>query len=292
MNELPLPMPQPDGIGLLDILDTLAENLKLLILGPLAAGLLALGLCFVWPKTFESVAVLQADPAIASFMTTVAVLDTAVQSLSLRKDITLEESREELRSRIKTSVGRNDKLLTLSVSGETPAKARATASALLDAIYVQSKPRGSQKAKLEKQLLEAQTRLNTAQTTSAQLARSMGAALAGPSRASRMQHTECLDMLAVGSAGLLEASAAAQKQIVELEIQLEGLTDSQLVQAPTLPENPARPDKRKIVAMAVLGSGLLLLVFVFFRSGMRSIKDSERLVKLSRIRRSLGLSPR
>ncbi|NQW94007.1 MAG: hypothetical protein HQ446_08240, partial [Polaromonas sp.] len=49
-------------ISLLDLLVTLADNVKLLILGPLAAGLTALAIAFALPQTFESVAILQAEP--------------------------------------------------------------------------------------------------------------------------------------------------------------------------------------------------------------------------------------
>jgi uncharacterized protein involved in exopolysaccharide biosynthesis len=80
-------------IGLLDILVTLAENLKLLIIAPLIVGLCALGIGFVLPQTFESVAVLQAEQSTASLMTTAAVLDPVVAALGLAKGTTTSCSR-------------------------------------------------------------------------------------------------------------------------------------------------------------------------------------------------------
>lgn len=47
-----------DEISLLDLALTVAENLRLLIIGPIAAGLIALGVSSLLPKTFESVAIL------------------------------------------------------------------------------------------------------------------------------------------------------------------------------------------------------------------------------------------
>jgi hypothetical protein len=41
MDAIPLPSPAEDEISLLDLLVTVSENIKLLILGPLAAGLCA-----------------------------------------------------------------------------------------------------------------------------------------------------------------------------------------------------------------------------------------------------------
>ena len=120
-----------DEVGLLDILLTLAENAKLLIVGPLFVGLCALGIGYMLPQTFESIAVLQAEQATASLMTTAAVLDPVVTKLGLAKDASVEEARSGLRQSVKASVGRNDKLLTLTltVSGSTPQQAQAKANA-------------------------------------------------------------------------------------------------------------------------------------------------------------------
>lgn len=281
------PTPQPDEMGLIDICVLLAENIKLLVLGPLVAGLLALGISFFWPRTFESVAVLQAEPAIASLMTSAAVLDPIANTLRLSDEATAEQAREMLRKRIKTSFGRSDKLLTLTASGNTPTQAQAIARGLLEGVYAQSRPKGSQKARLERQLLEAEARLLTAQSVAAQLALSLATPKGVPS-AARIERSDALDLLAGGSAGLLDASAAAQKRIVELEEVLEGVTEAQVMQTPTLPERAVSPKKVQIAVMSSLGTGILLLVWVFIRGGMRRLQDAESLVKLVRIRHLLG----
>ena len=43
-----------EGIDLLDLLQVLADNLRLLLLGPLVAGLLVLGITFLIPPTFTA----------------------------------------------------------------------------------------------------------------------------------------------------------------------------------------------------------------------------------------------
>ena len=45
-------LPEDDGIKLLDILQTLAENARLLIYGPLIVGLVALGIAFLLKPTY------------------------------------------------------------------------------------------------------------------------------------------------------------------------------------------------------------------------------------------------
>ena len=46
--------PEDDEISLLDLLEVIVDNLRLLVLGPLAAGLLALGITFAIPPTFTA----------------------------------------------------------------------------------------------------------------------------------------------------------------------------------------------------------------------------------------------
>ena len=52
-DESPLP-PADDEISLLDLLLVVAENARLLIFGPILAGLAALGIAFVIPPTFTA----------------------------------------------------------------------------------------------------------------------------------------------------------------------------------------------------------------------------------------------
>lgn len=274
-----------EEVSLLDLLVTLAENARLLIIGPLLVGLCALGLGFVLPQTFQSVAVLQAEQATASLMTTAAVLDPVAAGLGMGmgKDDSAEESRRTLREQIKVAVGRNDKLLTLTVSAPTPQQAQATANALLQQTYLQSRPKGSVGKRLAGQLAEAQGRLKNAESAAAgMLKRLETSAVSAPGGSE----------LARGYADLLTAAAAAQGQVSALEAQLEGLSEALLVQAPTLPQKASQPKKALMAIGATLGTGLLLLLFIFVRQALRTTAtDAEAAGKLARIRRALGLKP-
>ena len=53
----PVPVEDDDEISLLDLLQVVVDNLRLLVLGPLAAGLLALGISFVIAPTFTATTV-------------------------------------------------------------------------------------------------------------------------------------------------------------------------------------------------------------------------------------------
>lgn len=269
-------------VNVLDILITVAENFKLLVIVPLLVGVCALGLGYALPKTFESVAVLQADQSIASLMTTAAVLDPAVIKLGLNKDASAEDARREFHKTVKTVVGKSDKLLTLTVNAPTPEQAQAKANALLEQTYLQSGPKGSVRARLEQQLVEVKKRLKNATSAADNLFERLGS-----TTASSVNNG---NELARGYADLLTVIAGAQRQSSELQTQLEGLSESQLIQAPTLPQKPSYPKKALMAIGATLATGLALLLFVFMRQALRNTaKDAGAAGKLGRIRRALGL---
>jgi uncharacterized protein involved in exopolysaccharide biosynthesis len=271
-------------ISLLDLLVTLADNVKLLILGPLAVGLIALAIAFVLPKSFESVAILPGDQATISVMTSTAALDPVIVSLGLDKNETLQEARLALLRRVKAAVGR-DKLLTLTVSDSSPRQAQATAQLLLNTTYEQLRPKDGNKVRIERQLVEAQLRLKNAELAAKSL-------LVVLERSSSQEKTGGFD-LPRGAAELLAAPSVALNQALALEAQLEGMTDSQLVQAPTLPEKAVSPKKGMIAVGATLATGFMLLLFVIIRNGLRNAEsDPASAVKLARIRRALTFRPK
>ena len=271
--------------SLLDVLVVIAENVKLRVFGSLAVGLTvgltALGLGFVVPQTYQSVAVFQANQAIASLMTTATVLDPVIVSLKLDQDTTLEEARTRLQSQIKASIGRADKLLTLTVSARSAAQAQAITADVIERTFVESRPKGTVRARLETQLAEARIRLKNAQDVGESLRNRLASsgALAGAGLE-----------IAWGYAELLTTSGAAQSQISTLEAELEGLNDAQRVQAPTLPVHPSQPKKALIAVGATLAAGLALLLFVFMRRGLWAAAANQiHLEKLVKICKSLGL---
>ena len=271
--------PQPEEFGLLDIFVTLAENFKLLFFVPLLVGLLALALTFTLPKTFESVAILNADQAIASLMTTATVLDPVAAEMGLTKDESIEEARRWLREKIKVAVGRTDKLLTLTVSASSPQQAQSIAEAVLQKTYIQSRPKASELIRLQTQLKDTQVRIKNAEDAADTLLKRMDSNGASSGTES-----------ARGYAELLNVAAAAQTQKIALEGRLEGLTDAQLIQNPTLPQKASKPKKALMGIGATLATGVVLLLFVFIRNGFRSAEiNVEAKEKIARIRRSFSM---
>jgi len=66
---------EEDEISLLDILVTLAAAWRLLVFGPIIAGVLAGGLSFLWSTTYESVAIVRLSEEDAALLHAAPVLD-------------------------------------------------------------------------------------------------------------------------------------------------------------------------------------------------------------------------
>lgn len=278
-------------ISILDILVTLSENAKLLIVGSLMTGLCAFGISYILPQTFESTAVLQApaparsqqsiEHVIASQLTTSVVLTPVIVKLELSRGESTEETLRALREQIKVAVGGKDKLITLTVAASTPQKAQAISFAILEQAYLQSRPAGSLRVRIEEELTGAKNRLKAAENTAVSLLKRI------ETPNSSIGGTDVVS----GYAGLLNAAADAQNKIGELKAQLEGMSESQLIQAPTLPEKASRPKKALLAIGFTLAAGLLILFFIFVRQALRKLDtDSADAAKLARIQKALYLT--
>ena len=273
---------EDDEISLLDLLLTVSQNIKLLILGPLAAGLCALGITFALPATYESVAILPSD--IGSTLRLASVLDPVVAKLDLAKGQTPEQARLALSRRIKFAQDKQTKLFTLTVSGDSPQQAQAMAKALLTTAYEFMRPRGSAKERLEIRLVQAKSTLADAKAATSGLLSILERGYK-PEFAAKATGTE----LPRGYADLLNFVTSSNAAVMALERELEGMTDEQLLQAPSLPENPASQKKAMKATIAALATGFALLLFVFIRQGLRTAgADPESAAKLAAIRCALG----
>jgi capsular polysaccharide biosynthesis protein len=278
----PTHYPEDDEISLLDLLQTIAENLRLLVIGPLVVGLLAIAWTSFMPKTYESTAILKSEQVTASLMLSAAVLDPIATNLGYTPKLEQDEARDKLKSQIKASFNAKDKLLTLTTQADTPQAAQALAKVVLQQTYILSQPRDTEKLRLQKQLAQAQAREKEATQTAQLLGRKMeGGGTTGASE------------VAQGYAQMIGVIKESQAIQIDIERQLQGLDASALVQEATLPTKHTAPKRGIITIMAALAAGFALLLFVFIRQALRNAsQDSESAQKLSAIqaawRKALG----
>lgn len=281
-----------DEVSLLDLLVVVAENIKLLILGPLVVGVLALAAGMALPPKYISSAIVAMPAAVpaqaglpnstlspargqeltpaqvAVLMTSPAVLDSVVETLELAHGAAVQAAGLALASQVKATVGK-DQLLRLDVTADAPAQAQALAKAVLASWLKNTIPSAQERANLETRLGYAQKSLDSV--------------------------TRMLTQSSTGVGPNLVVAADLQARyltdVVSLTKELQGLSPDVVVQAPTLPTEPA-PSKKKLVALlAALGSGFVLLLFVFMRQAWRQAAlDPEAAEKQVRLRAALGLN--
>ncbi|MEG0151108.1 MAG: Wzz/FepE/Etk N-terminal domain-containing protein [Comamonas sp.] len=274
-----------DELDLLDLLLTLVENWKLLILGPLVVGIIAFGVSFALPKTYESSSTLQVERGGSGFTANVAaslamsadVLTQIAPTAGLDEHLTTEEIVSKLNKRISVTVGKQDKLLNIQTRAQSPKAAQKLNQALLDALFPLSKPRGLEKKQLEQQLESEKRRLQEASKLEQDTAASIASGKAVTEATSRLYGE------------LLSANSTRQRAILDMERRLEGLDKDDVIQMPTLPEQSIQPKKTLLAIGAAVVTILALLLFVFIRQALRSAKESspEQAEKIGRIRKAL-----
>ena len=285
-----------DGEGsALDLLVAIAENLRLLILGPIIAGLMALGIAYIVPQSFTSQAILampmqmptqsQTLPAtptpnqVAAMMVSPIVLDSVIESLKLSSGASIQVARMRLASQIKSTVGK-DALLRLDVTANTPLDAQAIANAVIDTWLKSTVPGKQDRADLEKRLEFAKASLDSVNRLLERLTTDSGAKLTG----ALVRGEDGTTIVAMG-----ELQTRYLGDVLNIPRALRGVSRDVVVQPPTLPTEPVAPKKGLIAILTVLCSGILLTIWVFMRQTWKiAAQDPAIAAKQARLRAAIG----
>ena len=277
---------QEAGVGLLDLLLVVAESLKLLLLGPVVVGLFAFGVGFVLPQSFVSQAILlipstnsPSAAQAASMMTSPLVLDPVISSSDLFKDMPIQNARVDLAEKIKATLGK-DGLLRLHVTANDPKHAQDLSNAVIDVWLRSTVPGPQDRADLEKRLSYASNALASVSTLLEKLSVEGAVNLGRP-----LTRGEAgTGLVAVG-----ELQARYLNEVISIPRALQGLSRDVVKQPPTLPTEPVAPKKSLIAVITAMGTGFVLLFFVFVRQAWRKTKqDPDAAPKLARLRVAFG----
>lgn len=283
--------PKESEVGLLDMLVVVAENLKLLILGPLAAGLLALGICYLVPQSYTSEAIITlpnapnapnaanaATSQAAAFMTSALVLDPVIASLNLSDGHPIQVARKKLVSQIKAVVGK-DGLLRLDVTANTPAEAQNIGNAVISAWLKSTIPGAQDRADLEKRLEVAKVSLEGVERLLKRLTAEGASSLSQP-----LTRGEAgTSIVAIG-----ELQAKFLGDVLGIPRQLLGYSRDVIRQPPTLPTEPVSPKKALIATLVALISGFLLLLWIFLcQAWSNASQDPDKAKKQRRLNTAL-----
>ena len=288
MDEHPRP---DDEIDLLDLLVTVAENIKLLILGPLLAGVLAFGVVSVLPATYESGFKLQGQKKVGPTDKPIELFTPAQVNQLVTSPAVLADAAKALQSNgqgdwaallqsgaFSSQVLRNTTHVQVTVKTHDPQAAQAVAQALLKASLINSHVTGEAKAKIEAELQKDQISLDQARTMETRLSQNLNGKDGMPDL--KLLQTYQSWIGTVGSiVGRIEAN----------QNRLLGLEDADVLAQPSLASWPTSPKLKPVLAISVLATGFVLLLFVFIRQAVRNASNNpESAAKLARIRQALG----
>ena len=296
MNQAPGEAPvimDEDEISLLDLMVTIMDNLWLLILGPLAAGLLALGYAFTVTPVFTAKTTIippsQASGGAAAaimgqlgalgglaggalgvsvgkhmaYLNSDLLLDDVIKTFDLKKRYEheyLTETRGALRGTLRIQDDKKTGLLTIEFTDIDPAFA---AQVVNHTVKV-----------LERLLGEAA--LEDARARRVFLEKQVEEALR-----KSYQSPQVRDAVIQGLIRQTETARLEEQQPNPNVVQVD-------VAAP--PELKSGPRKALIAVITTLATGFLLLLFVFVRQALRNAgQDPESRGKINQIRRRLGM---
>ncbi len=278
-------MNEENEIGLVDLLLVFADNLKLLILGPLLVGLVALGFAYTLPPSFTSQAHLNlGDTAksVEAMMRSPAVLDVVLKQFPSPLGVT-DRARDELTEKFRFSTSSIDQkadagITKLEMDDENPTRAQSLANALIDAWLATTKPQPKSALELERRLKLRQDGLETANQLLKRLA----------DGSTKLNQPNLPFELGTQSAQLLQLRDNYVDSIAAIELQLRGKSRDVVASPPSLPTDATKPHKSLIALLAALGSGFALLLWVFVHQAWKNAaQDPETLRKQARLRAAL-----
>jgi len=281
----------------------LAENFWLLVLAPLAIGAITLGIVSFLPKTYESLAVLspaglfsqrdqfhdnsktydESDVRNLGAMMTARLTSPDLQfsaaekqSWIRRQQLDRIQTQKLVKRAVDVQSDQKSGLIKLTTRAPSASEAQNLAQAIIDGFTSSITPRGAEFERLQKDI--DITSRNLADTTS--VIEAMTAEGGKTGRSNQISMTSLAD--------LLLQKGANERRLLLLQIMSKPDIEKILIQAPTLDENPVRPKRLQITAVAIILSGLVLFIVVFVRAAFRAVVDNpEGADKITRIRKGI-----
>lgn len=284
-------MQDEDEISLLDLLLIVSENIKLLVAGPIAAGLVALGIAFAITPVFTAKTTLlppqsgaggtaaaildQLGPlaggfgvgtggstnAIMAYLNSDSLRDKVIAKFNLKAyyDAVLQtDARKALESATKVTSDRKSDLITLEVTDKSPQLAADIANYYVEAVKEAMGQAAADRARIQRELLERQ----------------IEEALKKPYQSPIIRDAVIQGLIRQAEAARLDESRHEGPLITQVDVAKP-------------PEMKSGPKKAQIAVIASLAVGFALLLFVFIRNALAAAgQDSESAAKISRIKRA------
>lgn len=258
----------------------LAANLKLLLIGPLVAGILAFAIASFLPRSYTSVAYLSVDEAgaqaIDARMRSIPVTDAVLShgdvpgtSAQARRDYIARNTRIMVAPGL---VRKTARLYRMEYSDRSPESARTIHLRLLEAWLESTKPGPDERAASETEIRRLDAQAKSMQTLIGELEDDMREPAL---RTSRGTFAQMIVTLSIRQDETLARLAA-------LRSSLNGVSRDIVAGEPTLPDEPSWPNTAVIVILTVAATSLVLPILLMVGPPLR------RLLRRARTRHAGG----
>jgi hypothetical protein len=243
--------------------DLIKDNLKLLVLGPILAALVAFAVTSALPRWYTSAAYLVLDEAGArtadARMRSSPVLDKVLSEYNAPRG-TLEGRRRFLEDNRHLGVAagetqRTSNLFRLEYSDESPQIAQKVNTLFIEAWLESTKPGPELRATIEAEVERTDTQSKSISELIDRLQKD------APSLVAQSLQGE----FATPILGLIAKRDQNLAQLITLRNSLNGKTRDVIFGKPDLPEEPSWPRRGMITILAGFLAALLLLIFVLMR---------------------------
>jgi uncharacterized protein involved in exopolysaccharide biosynthesis len=253
---------KPAAFGVIDILQALAQDWKLLVFGPIVGALAALWFASTRPVTYVSTTTLLMNEAVAraaeSLMLSPAVLDATITAHPDLPGESVQQKRRYLTKAIQWSVtpGETRKtanLFYMTVEDQSPARAQSIAKSQLDRWIDIIKPRPDAKSRMEFELQRTELRLREADAMFERL-NSEAKSVVSPNS----QQGE----LATSIEKLRENRFTLFQQAQKLRLDLMGGSRDAILSPPDLPSERVSPTRNIVWPLSAAAATLSLLLLL------------------------------
>ena len=262
-----------DEIDLIDLFVLISENIKPLILLPLA-GLLIATILVIFnhqkPKIYTSQSSIFVESPTAKEET------PRVRAEVLISAINNGDAFSELRKQgtVTAALGKQDRLVNLTVFAEQPQTAQSVNQAVLNKIFQITELTGDDALRLQKLLANEKQRLSEIRKLIAETSLS-------PKSSAETIRTY---------GELLEIASSREFAIAKIQKQLSGLNAGDVVMSPTLPDAPNPTRKALPLLAGLIGGFFIALLWIFIKHALRATQeDPVQQQKWAQIKANLGL---
>ena len=272
-----------NGLGLLDILVIMAESWKLLVFTPLIAGIFAGGLSFLWPKSYESVAIVRMTAGEVSLLLANPVLDHLIEKFNLLPEFdgVKEDARQYMVKKIQIKEDKKTGIVTIAATDAAPERAQEIINVAIESVLKELAPKGKFKSRVEEQILINERTISNLYDVVERLRKQIDKS---------DRNGVHVDAVITAYIKLNSELATRLSENIELKSSLEVQGDEVYIQHAGMPQRELSPYRRIIVLLAILTSGFALLLFVFVKKAIASAAhDPENNTNLELIRAAFGL---